>query len=196
MSSPGVPWQARDSHRGQISQIHQWLRPIFKWRSPSAISKIFVRESKDGCRQQQGSLMHSQRVASPLRRSQYLIWMQEAFNPVLLATQFHIHYILLSYFVFHFTFPTLSPPPYPINSSCIPCHIRLSSYISFHCKHSLCLVFLSKMSVVEAGWMLNASLKAILYIFWNVLCSNSCSHSYPSPCFSAFVGALLSFFAH
>ena len=34
MSSPGVPWQAWDSHRGQISQIHQRLRPIFKWRCP------------------------------------------------------------------------------------------------------------------------------------------------------------------
>lgn len=109
MSSPGVPWQAWDSRRGQISQIHQRLRPIFKWRSPPgnpqhhhhpAISLTSLsRKSKDACRQQQGSLMQSRTAGSV----QYLIWIQDAFSPVLLATQFHIHYILLSCFVSHFT---------------------------------------------------------------------------------------------
>lgn len=61
ISSPGVPWRAWDSHRGQISWIHQWLRPIFKWSPPpsSNILHIFIQKSKDGCRQQQGSLMQS-----------------------------------------------------------------------------------------------------------------------------------------
>lgn len=52
-------------------------------------------------------LLNAEPVSSlPPQMSQYLIKIQDAFNPVLLATQFHIHYILLSRFVFRLTFPT------------------------------------------------------------------------------------------
>lgn len=122
MSSLGVPWQAWDSHRGPISQIHQW--PVFKRRSPPpAISSATLSECH---RMPVGSrkLLNAEpEISLPPHTSKYLIWIQDAFNPVLLATQFHIHYILLSYFVFHFTFPTPEhppPPPLPLPCTCFP----------------------------------------------------------------------------
>lgn len=55
--------------------------------------------------------------ASLLWWSQKLIWIQNAFNPVLLATPFYTHYVSLFFFAFHFTFPTPAPPPHHPPSS-------------------------------------------------------------------------------
>lgn len=79
--------------------------------SPKSLSE----KSHDGCWQQRALLnaepeSSTHPSSSPHQTSRYLIWIQDAFNPVLSATHFHIHYILLSFFVFSLYIPGSGTP--------------------------------------------------------------------------------------
>lgn len=130
MSSAGVPWQAWDSHRSQISLSDtSGSGPYLNGASTS------LSESQ---RTYPSSVMWLLNAASLLRLGQYLIWIQDVFSSLLLATQFHIHYILLSYFVVHFTF--LYPHKLPIpNQMYHLTHIFL--HVRYHLGFLLCVVF-------------------------------------------------------
>lgn len=96
--------------------------------APSAVSsKSLSEKSHDGCWQRRALLnaepeSGTHPPSSPHQTSRYLIWIQDAFNPVLSATHFHIHYILLSFFVFSLYIPGSGTP----TTEC-----RLAHFLSF-----------------------------------------------------------------
>lgn len=117
----GISW------RNPVSQTRR--RPAFPWRSPPSTmsSKSLSEKSHDGCWQQRALLNAEPESSthppfSPHQTSRYLIWIQDAFNPVLSATHFHIHYILLSFFVFSLYIPGSGTP----TTEC-----RLAHFFSF-----------------------------------------------------------------
>lgn len=118
---------AWESHHATLSHRYTSGLHFHGAPPPTMSSKSLSEKSHDGFWQQRALLnaepgSSTRPPSSPHQTSRYLIWIQDAFNPVLSATHFHIHYILLSFFVFSLYIPGSGTP----TTEC-----RLARFFSF-----------------------------------------------------------------
>lgn len=108
---------AWESHRATLS--HRYASGLHFHGGPPTprpcCPNLYLKSHTTAVGSSELSLMQSRRAVPTLppsrhQTSRYLIWIQDAFNPVLSATHFHIHYILLSFFVFSLYIPGSGTP--------------------------------------------------------------------------------------